>query len=98
LIIDPTGEERHRIEGFLPADEFLAQLMLGLGHEAFKRSDFTRAERYFREVVTSFPESDAASEALYWAGVSKYKASRDAAALEETYRQFQNRYRDTSWA
>jgi thioredoxin-related protein len=27
LIVDSTGTERHRIEGFLPADDFLSQLM-----------------------------------------------------------------------
>lgn len=32
LFVDPSGREQHGIEGFLPADEFLAQLQLGLGH------------------------------------------------------------------
>ena len=30
LITDHGGVERHRIEGFLPAEDFLAQLALGL--------------------------------------------------------------------
>ena len=34
LIIDPDGEVRHRIEGFLPVDDYLAQLMLGVGKSA----------------------------------------------------------------
>ncbi len=45
LMIDAQGEERHRIEGFLPANDFLAQLLLGLGHSAFARGDFSEAER-----------------------------------------------------
>jgi len=98
LEIDSTGEERHRIEGFLPASDFLAQLALGLGRSAFARSDFAEAERWFREVVERYPGTDAAPEALYWAGVARYKASGDATALRETAQQFGQRYQETSWA
>jgi thioredoxin family protein len=98
LVIDSTGEERHRVEGFLPANDFLAQLALGLGHSAFARSDFTEAERWFREVVDQYPDTDAAPEALYWAGVARYKATGDAAALRDTAEQFRQRYQGTSWA
>jgi hypothetical protein len=35
--VDAGGEERFRIEGFLPADDFLSQLMLGAAQAAFKR-------------------------------------------------------------
>jgi tetratricopeptide (TPR) repeat protein len=98
LVIDPTGEERHRIEGFLPANDFLAQLALGLGHSAFARSDFAEAERWFREVVERYPDTEAAPEALYWAGVARYKATGDPAALRETAQQFRQRHQDTSWA
>lgn len=98
LILDPSGEERHRIEGFLPAEDLLAQLALGLGHSAFARGEFGEAERRLREVVDRYPRSEAAAEALYWAGVSRYKATGDAAALADTARQFRARYADTSWA
>jgi len=98
LVIDSTGEERHRVEGFLPANDFLAQLELGLGRSAFARSDFTEAERWFREVVAQYTDTDAAPEALYWAGVARYKATGDAAALRETAQQFRQRYQGTSWA
>jgi len=98
LVIDPSGEERHRIEGFLPAPDFLAQLTLGLGHAAFKRSDFREAEKWFREVVEKYPQTEAAAEALYWAGVARYKATGDASALADTARRFRDRYQESSWA
>lgn len=98
LILDPDGVERHRIEGFLPAEEFLAQLTLGLGHTAFQDGRWSDAERSFREVVDRFPKSDAAPEALYWAGVSRYKETKDPTALTETARAFGRRYQGTSWA
>ena len=98
LLLDRDGQERHRIEGFLEADDFTAQLRLGVAKAAFARGDFAEAERAFREVVDRHPQSDAAAEALYWAGVSKYKASGDASALADTARAFSERYTDSTWA
>ena len=98
LVIDQTGEERHRIEGFLPVDDFLAQLTLGLGHSAFAHADFSGAERWFRQVVEQYPATEASPEALYWAGVARYKATNNAAALHDTAEQFRTHYQDTSWA
>ena len=98
IFLDPEGVERHRIEGFLPNDDFLAQVMLGLGHLAFRAGDFTTAERWFRRVVDTLPKTDAAPEAQYWAGVSRYKGSGDASALGATAKAFSERYQDSTWA
>jgi hypothetical protein len=98
LVLDSGGTERHRIEGFLPAQDLLSQLSLGLGHSAFAREQWEEADRRFQEVVTRYPRSEAAPEGLYWAGVSRYKGRGDAAALAETGREFTRRYQDTSWA
>jgi TolA-binding protein len=98
LVLDAEGEERHRIEGFLPAEDFLAQLQLALAQSAFKRGVFDEAERHFRAVVERYPNTEAAPEALYWAGVSRYKGTGEAAALADTAAQFRGRYQETSWA
>lgn len=98
LELDSDGDEQWRIEGFLPNDDFLAQLMLGRAHMDFKQGKWSDAEKRFREVYDKLPNADAAPEALYWAGVSRYKASNDSAALKETARAFKTRYADSSWA
>jgi len=98
LILDADGEERHRIEGFLPADDFLSQIAVGLAKSAFQRKDYGEAERRYREIVDRFPSSEAAPEALYWAGVSNYKATADPSALRATTTAFGQRYQDTAWA
>jgi Tetratricopeptide repeat/Thioredoxin-like domain len=98
LVIDPAGTERHRIEGFLPAEDLLAQLTLGLAHSAFARGRWEEAEGRFREVVDRYPGTEAAPEALYWAGVSRYKGRNDPAALAQTGKDFTQRYQDSSWA
>ena len=98
LELDPDGTERHRIEGFVEADDLLAQLQLGLGLMAFKRQQWPEAERRFREVLDRYPESDAAPEAQYWAGVSRYKATGDGRALADTAAAFASRYQESPWA
>ena len=98
LVLDSEGQEQHRIEGFLPADEFLAQLMLGLGHSAFHHQDWGEAEQWFDEVVQEHGDSDAAPEAAYWAGAARYKGSGDGGALAETARTLKSRWADSSWA
>lgn len=96
LILDSHGREQHRIEGFLPADDFLAQLRLGLAHAARVRGNFTDAEQRYRDL--SAGEGDVAAESLYWAGVSRYKGTNDAAALADTAKAFSTRFTDSSWA
>ena len=98
LILSPEGKEQHRIEGFLPSDDFLAQLSIGLAKAAFGRGEFADAEQRYREIVERYPNTESAPEALYWAGVSRYKGSNDGAALQETARSFKQRYTDTAWA
>jgi hypothetical protein len=98
LFLDPDGVEQHRIEGFLPPDDFLAQLMLGRAKLAFNRQQWGEAERLYQEVVSTLPNSDAAPEALYWLGATRYKKTGNPAALAETGQQFKQRYKDTTWA
>jgi len=98
LALDPDGVERHRIEGFLPNDDFLAQLMLGSAQIAFAQQEWGEAERRFREIVDTLPDTDAAPEALYWAGVAPYKGTHDGSSLKATARAFKERYQDTTWA
>ena len=98
LLLDSEGVERHRIEGFLPGDEFLAQLHLGLGHLAFQANRWHEAQSHYREVVKDFAETDAAPEAVYWEGVARYKETGDAGALRETAEAFDKKYQDSIWS
>lgn len=95
LTLDPSGQERHRMEGFLPAEEFVPHLKFGLGRIDFARGEFESAERRLRSVVDEFRDAEIAPMALYWAGVAKHKASGDAADLEETAAALEEKYPGT---
>jgi TolA-binding protein len=98
LVLDRKGEERHRIEGFLPAEDFLAQLEFGVAQVAMADQQFGDAEQRFRQVIDQHAGSDLAPAALYWAGVARYKATGDPSALKDTADQFKERYTDSAWA
>jgi len=98
IILDPNGKERFRIEGYLPKDEFRAQLELALARVAFTSKKWADAERRYAEVLERYPNSKSAPEALYWKGVSHYKATNDHAVLGELPGMFQERYPDDVWA
>ena len=98
LLLDSSGTERHRIEGFLPVEDFLSQVALGLAKAAMARNDYAAAERLFRDVVAQYSATDAAAESQYWAGVARYRATNDPCALKATAQAFGERYQDSSWA
>ena len=97
LILDPKGVERFRLEGYLPKDEFRAQLELGLARVAFMSKNFADAERRYAEVRERYPNSQASPEELYCEGVSHYKATNDHTVLGQLPAQF-NQYPDSVWA
>lgn len=98
LILDSKAEERFRIEGYLPRDEFRAQLDLSLARVAFMNKKWADAEHRYTQVLERYPNSHAAPEALYWKGVSHYKATNDHTVLGELPDQFKQKYPDSPWA
>jgi len=98
MVLDSEGRERYRFSGYLPVPDFLAELQMGLAKSAFAHKNWAEAERWFQAIVNEFPDSEAAPEALYWAGVSRYKESKDHHALAGTGEEMARRYPQTSWA
>lgn len=98
VILAPNGEERHRIDGYLPVEEFRAQLELGLAKVAFVSKNFADAERRFAALLDRYSNTKTAPEALYWKGVSHYKLTNDHTVLGELPEMFRQKYPDSIWA
>jgi len=98
LILDANGVERFRIDGYLPKDEFRAQLELGLASVSFMNKKWADAEQRYTSLLERYPDSKAAPEALYWKGVSHYKATNDHTILGELPGLFKEKYPDSIWA
>ena len=98
LILDPQGEERWRVEGYLPKKEFRAQLEMGLARIDFMRKRWDEAEQRYARVVEDYGDTVAAPEAVYWRGVSKYKRTNDHTVLGEVAEQLTQKYGESVWA
>ena len=90
--------ERARNEGYLPRDEFRAWLEMGLARIAFMHKQWAEAEKRYAQVVERFPSSASAPEALYWRGVSHYKATNDHTVLSQVADELKERYGESVWA
>ncbi len=93
--MDADGVERSRIEGYLSKPEFRAQLELGLARIAFMHKRWDEAERRYGAIVERFPETSAAPEAVYWRGVSHYKATNDHTVLGEVANELKQKYQES---
>jgi len=71
---------------------------MGLARVAFMSKDWATAEEKYTAVLDRYPNSKAAPEALYWKGVSHYKATNDHTVLGQLPDQFQQKYPDSIWA
>ena len=98
LFLDHRGREEHRIEGFLPTREFLGQLHFGLGLCNAGVKDWKAAEHHFALAAKDFDSTDAGPAGLYWVGVARYSANKDASELRKTWEAFRDRYQNTAWA
>ena len=97
LVVDADGNEIHRIEGFLPTEDFLVQLEMGRARADFSARRYREAERRFHAIVDHHSGSTWAPEARYWDGVSDYKATNDSKPLRETAVALRERWPDSEW-
>ena len=97
IIFDADGSEHHRFIGFLPPEDFVAQLILGKGKAAFDQDRFEQAIQCFQEILVRYPRADAAPEAQYLLGVTKYKASHDPKELKLGLEVLQRGYPNSEW-
>jgi hypothetical protein len=98
VILDSDGRERYRNEGYLPREEFVAQLDLAIARVAFMRKKFAEAEKLYKAVIDRHAETLAVPDAIYWTAVSHYKATGDHSVLGRIPEQLKGKYASTIWA
>jgi len=95
--MDADGTERYRIEGYLPKNWFRARLEMGLGRVAFMRKKWADAENVYAGVAENYADTSVAPEAIYWRGVSHYKATNDHTVLGEVAKELGGKYPGNEW-
>ncbi|MEW6350315.1 MAG: hypothetical protein AB1646_14705 [Thermodesulfobacteriota bacterium] len=97
VTLDTDGKERHRTVGFLAPEELIPSLLLGLGKSDFESERFEDAIDKFNRIVTHYPKSSSAPEAIFLRGVSGYKSTHQAGPLKEAYEKLSAEYPDNQW-
>jgi TolA-binding protein len=91
------GRKRALSPRGLLADDVNAALWCGLGRVAFVEKKFGDASRWYTDVVTQFPGSHFAAEAMFWRGVCQYTTSHDHAHLQTAAHDLEMTYPASVW-
>jgi hypothetical protein len=97
VFLDGRGTELRRYVGFLPPDEFLAELRLVLGQAEMVHANFEEALRWFESAAEDYPRSSAAPEALFWGAAAGYRL-KGLAEVVRRWDDLRARYPETTWA
>jgi tetratricopeptide (TPR) repeat protein len=97
IVLDPDGKERHRIVGFVSADELIPSLLLGMGKSYFEQDRFSEALSSIEKLLREYPKSGAAPEGIYLRGVCLYKSTNNPKPLKEAYEQLKDQYPESEW-
>lgn len=97
LVLDFYGREHQRTVGFIPPEEMVPYLLLGIGKTALDRGQHNEAVLQLNTLLNGYPKSVVAPEAVYLRGVSRYKSSQSATALKDIYQQLSAEYPESEW-
>ena len=97
VTLSPDGQEHHRTVGFLGPEELIPSLLLGLGKYHFENDRFDEALGRLGQLVDGYGQSDSVPEAIFLAGVCRYKRSHDAKPLKDAYEKLSAAFPDSEW-
>ncbi len=97
VVLDYQGKEHHRTVGFFPPDDFIPNLLLGMGKIDFDADRFDGAVLYFDNLLAEYPQSNSTPEAIYLAGVSRFKSTHDPGPLKKAYEKLKAEYPQSEW-
>ena len=96
-MVDSAGEERYRIEGYLPKRWFRARLEMGLARVSFMRKKWADAEKLYAAVAENYGDIAVGAEAIYWRAVCQYKATNDHTVLSPAAKELSEKYPGDEW-
>ncbi|MBI5810520.1 MAG: thioredoxin fold domain-containing protein [Deltaproteobacteria bacterium] len=97
IIADEKGNELERWVGYLPPEDFIAQLELSKGLSAFHLGRYEETVRDMQELVDDHPKSELVPEAEYYLGAAIYKMKGDAYQLGEICDTLMDTFPESLW-
>lgn len=98
VLVDGEGVAHHRTTGFLGPEALMAAVTLGLAKVRLDTGALESAIALLDRLLREYPSTDAAAEALYVRGRSRFRLRSDPALLKETYEQLRARFPESEWA
>src|SRR5712692_1558662 len=96
-ILEASGSELYRWNGYLPPFEFAPQLLSAVAQANFRLKDFDKAIDIYTDVLARFPTSLAAPEALYYLACSKYRKTHESNELLRGWHELEKTYPNSEW-
>jgi hypothetical protein len=97
-VLDDTGYELYRWNGYLPPAEFTAQLLVGLGQARLRLRQFDAAQALYADALLRFPTALVGPEAAYFAAVTAYRKTGEANSLLHGWHSLERDYPKTEWS
>jgi hypothetical protein len=97
VVLDLYGTEHQKTLGYIPPEELVASLLLGISKAALANGQYNEAVLQINTLLNGYPNSACAPEAVYLRGVARYRSSHEAAALKDSYRQLSGDYPNSEW-
>ena len=98
ITVDWNGIEHHRTVGFLPPEELIPSILLGLAKTYYELDQFPAALQALEKIINEYPKSGSAPEAVFLHGVCGYKNTHDPKHLKQAYEKLIAEYKDSEWA
>lgn len=98
IVLDTNGKEHSRTIGFIPPEEFIPTILLGITKTYLDSLQFDLAITCLERIITDYPQSFAAPEAIFYRAVCGYRAIRDAGGLKRAYERLAKEYPSSEWA
>jgi len=96
VIADRRGLQHYQSPGYLPPEQFLAMLRIGLGRALTAWMRYDDAATHL-EAVAAEPHSQLAPEALYWLGVAWYLKERKRAPMMRAWNRLREEHPESLW-
>jgi hypothetical protein len=97
ISLDTDGREHHRTVGFLPPEDLIPSVLLGIAKTGLGTGRFAEALAHLESILNDYPESGDAPEAVYWRGVGRYKSTHNPKPLKEAYERLASQHSGSVW-
>jgi hypothetical protein len=97
IVLDPSGKEHNRTVGFMPPEEFIPSLLLGFAKTRFDADQFPEAIKILDRLLSEYPKSGSAPEAVFLRGVAGFKTAHDGSMLKAAYERLEKEYPGSEW-